>query len=62
MLPSTHPTPVLFLPASQPLLAVVLVRCAPCDPVGSLCTLGGEYLERRDEWCKSRLQPLIYII
>ena len=40
MLPSTHPAPVLFPSAGQPLSAVGIVRCSPCYPVVSLLPLG----------------------
>ena len=55
---STHPAHVLFPPLGQPISAVGLVRCSPCYPVGPLGTIGEHPLDRRDEWCRSHLQPV----
>ena len=61
MVPSTHPAPVLFPTAGAPLSAVCLVRCTPCYEVGSLGTLGGQHLDRRDEWCRCHLSNFEFL-
>ena len=55
VLPSTHPAPVLFPPAGQPLSAAGLVRCSLCYLDVSLFTHGEQPLDRSDEWCRSDL-------
>ena len=44
------------------LVKVGLVRCTPCYEVGSVGTLGGQHLDRRDEWCRCHLSKLVLFV
>ena len=61
-MPSTHPAPVMFPKAGAPLSAVGLVRCTQCYEVGSPGTLGGQHLDRRNEWCRCHLSRLALLV
>ena len=44
------------------LVKVGFAHCTPCYEVGSLGNLGGQHLDRRDEWCRCHLSKLVLFV